>query len=177
MSAAGSESDSVAAHESSDLEQIFDACFSDSYSTVLVGGAPEPLYISSAHAPREPHKVVYREDFFASALHEVAHWCIAGSKRRKLDDYGYWYAPDGRSPLQQEEFERVEAKPQALEWIFSDTCGREFQLSADNLEGGAEPSRTFARTVEAQREAYLNEGLPLRATTFRSALESLLARY
>ena len=176
MSAAGSKSDSVAAHESKDLEQIFDACFASSYSTVLVGGAPEPLYVPSARAPREPHKVIYREDFFASALHEVAHWCIAGSKRRKLDDYGYWYAPDGRNPLEQEEFERVEARPQALEWIFSEACGWEFQLSADNLEGDAEPSETVRRAVAAQREAYLSEGLPLRATTFRSALKSLLAR-
>jgi elongation factor P hydroxylase len=176
MSAASQNKQALPKHSSAALEQAFDGCFRDSYGTVLVGGAPEPLYIPSASAPREPHKVLYRENYFASALHEAAHWCIAGSKRRKLDDYGYWYAPDGRSPLQQEEFERVEVRPQALEWIFSDACGWEFQLSADNLEGGAGASEAFARAVGAQRDAYLAEGLPMRATSFLTALESLLPR-
>jgi elongation factor P hydroxylase len=62
------------------------------------------------------------KDYLASALHEVAHWCLAGVERRKLEDYGYWYSPDGRSRGEQSAFENVEARPQALEWILSDTC-------------------------------------------------------
>lgn len=42
-----------------------------------------------------------------------------GEKRRQLVDFGYWYAPDGRSAEQQELFQAVEVKPQAMEWILS----------------------------------------------------------
>ncbi len=53
--------------------------------------------------------------FYASALHEIAHWCIAGENRCQQVDYGYWYEPNGRSEERQFEFEKVEVKPQALE--------------------------------------------------------------
>ena len=69
-----------------DLERIFRECFFAEYATILVGGAPEPLYVPSPEALREPHRVVYREDCFARALHEVAHWCLAGAEHRKLED-------------------------------------------------------------------------------------------
>jgi hypothetical protein len=176
MSAASQDSPSVANHDAAVLETIFKVCFAPSYGTVLVGGGSEPLYIPSQNAPREPHRVIYREDYFASALHEIAHWCIAGIQRRARDDYGYWYAPDGRTPLQQEEFERVEAKPQALEWIFSDACRWHFELSADNLAGGDGPGESFAAAVLEQREKYLSEGVPMRAASFRGALEKHFTR-
>jgi elongation factor P hydroxylase len=93
------------------------------------------------------HLLWYREDYFASALHEVAHWCIAGEQRRQQLDFGYWYAPDGRSPEQQGAFEAVEYKPQALEWFFSLACGYRFRLSADNLgmPGGEMPDASEFR--------------------------------
>ena len=91
-----------------DLEQIFRECFFAEYATIPVGGAPEPLYVPSPEVLRKPHRVVYREDYFASALHEVVHWWIAGAERRKLEDYGDWYRPDGRDPREQAEFERAE---------------------------------------------------------------------
>ncbi len=50
---------------------------------------------------------------FASALHEISHWCIAGKARRELVDFGYWYCPDGRDAMTQSQFEDVEVKPQA----------------------------------------------------------------
>lgn len=56
---------------------------------------------------------------FNSALHEISHWTIAGAKRRLLPDLGYWYAPDGRTKEQQDLFEQVEIKPQAIEWLFA----------------------------------------------------------
>ena len=98
------------------LEQVFMRCFGSSLCTRLQGGAAEPLY-QPATLEGDYHVLYYRADYFASALHEVAHWCIAGEIRRQQTDFGYWYAPDGRSPAQQRAFERVECRPQALEWM------------------------------------------------------------
>jgi elongation factor P hydroxylase len=156
--------------ESSDVESMFHACFAAEFQTVLVGGGDEPLYLPSSDPENAPHRVIYRADYLASALHEVAHWCLAGRRRRELEDYGYWYRPDGRSPDQQLEFERVEARPQALEWIFSEACGLPFVLSADNLTAGIGASDRFRLEVEKQRRVFLENGLPLRAARFRSAL-------
>lgn len=153
------------------LETLFRACFEAEYATVLEGGGAEPLYIASHDPSRVPHRVVYREDYFASALHEIAHWCIAGAARRRLDDYGYWYDPDGRTVEQQRAFESVEARPQALEWIFSEACGHAFHLSADNLEGGTGPSPGFAEAVARERRAMQAGGLPPRAARFLRALQ------
>ena len=158
--------------EASDLEPIFSACFLETYRTILVGGGEEPLYRPSADPTKTPHEVVYREDYLASALHEVSHWCLAGASRRMLEDYGYWYAPDGRDAEQQAAFERAEARPQALEWILSDSIGFEFQLSADNLEGGFGPSRAFEAAVEKEKMGFLERGLPSRAHRFCEALRS-----
>ncbi len=150
------------------LERIFADCFEAAHRTELRGGADEPLYLPARDAA--PAVIFYRHDYDASALHEVAHWCIAGPRRRQLVDYGYWYAPDGRSPAQQRAFERVEAKPQALEWIFADAWGTPFELSADNLAGDATPSDAFARAVMQQKQRYLRDGLPPRAARFLGAL-------
>jgi elongation factor P hydroxylase len=156
---------------SADLEIIFGDCFLGEYRTALVGGGEEPLYLPSSDPARSPHRIVYREDYFASALHEVAHWCLAGAERRGLEDYGYWYAPDGRGAEQQARFEKAESRPQALEWIFSDTCRFDFHMSADNLDGGVGPSGGFARAVELEKRKFLDGALPPRAERFRSALQ------
>ena len=116
------------------LEAVFHDCFFEAFNTRLVGGADEPLYQPAA-LPGQAHLLHYREDYFASALHEVAHWCIAGERRRGLVDFGYWYAPDGRSAAQQRDFEAVEYKPQALEWHFARACGYRFRISLGNLDG------------------------------------------
>ena len=68
-------------------------------------------------------------------MHEISHWTIAGAKRRLLPDLGYWYAPDGRTKEQQDLFEQVEIKPQAIEWLFAQSFGRKFRVSLDNLTG------------------------------------------
>jgi elongation factor P hydroxylase len=115
------------------LESLFNDCFTERWNTQLIGGAQEPLYQPAAIAG-QLHSLFYREDFFASALHEVAHWCIAGEARRQQLDFGYWYAPEGRSPEQQKAFETAEIKPQALEWYFSTACGYRFQISVDNFD-------------------------------------------
>lgn len=154
------------------LESVFDACFASGWNTCLVGGAEEPFYRPAA-AAGESHVLHYRQDFFASALHEVAHWCIAGERRRQQVDFGYWYAPEGRSVDQQRAFETVECKPQALEWFFSLACGYRFQVSVDNLLLSAVESpgtAAFARRVFEQALRWQRVGLPERAAIFYVAL-------
>ncbi len=158
--------------QSARLERVFNACFSFTYNTRLCGGADEPLYLPAA-AAGDYHLLYYRQDYFASALHEVSHWCIAGMQRRAQLDFGYWYAPEGRSVAQQLAFEAVERKPQALEWYFSRACGYRFRVSADNLElanSGAHDVAAFERAVLEQALAWQRQGLPERAALFYRAL-------
>ena len=153
-----------------ELAALFNACFEKSLRTRLEPGAEEPLYMPAEDAQR-PHLIYSTRDYFASAMHEVSHWCIAGHARRQQVDYGYWYEPDGRTPAQQALFERVEVKPQALEWIFSRCCLSPFRFSVDNLhlpEAGA--SEHFKSAVVTQVMHYLSEGLPARARQFAEAL-------
>ena len=109
-------------------------------------------------------------DYFRSALHEVAHWCVAGAERRLLPDFGYWYAPDGRDAQQQRAFEQVEVKPQALEQLFCEAAGHRFSVSMDNLGGEPTDPEPFRLAVQAQRDRYLAEGLPERPVRFIRAL-------
>lgn len=152
------------------LIALFNGLFDNGeHATRLVGGGDEPVYLpADARCPH--HRIVFRADYFASALHEVAHWCIAGERRRRLVDYGYWYRPDGRSPPQQRAFERVEARPQALEWIFARAAGRRFRVSADNLDGGAFDPLPLQRAVWRAARAYCHTGLNERAERFHRAL-------
>ena len=159
-------------YDSRRLEEVFNRCFLLSENTQLVGGVEEPLY-RPAKDEQDQHLLYYREDYFASALHEVAHWCIAGRSRRQLVDFGYWYAPEGRDSQQQRAFESVEVKPQALEWYFAKACGYRFQVSVDNLdpETGALPDTGhFRERVLAQARYWLDAGLPPRAQLFFEAL-------
>ncbi len=151
------------------LSQIYRECFFSSYRTELIGGADEPLYQPALDAGGE-HCIYYRQDFFASALHEVAHWCIAGPQRRLLIDYGYWYAADGRDESQQRSFEKLEIKPQAIEWHFALACQRPFRISNDNLSLQSDSSGSFVRAVCDQARADALAGLPPRAQGFRDAL-------
>ncbi len=155
-------------HHYQDLITIFENCFDEKYKTRLVAGDDEPFYQPAGELPY--HQVVFAHGFFASALHEVAHWCIAGVERRQQFDYGYWYEPDRRNASQQAQFEQVERKPQALEWLFSLCAGSRFQVSVDNL-GGAEVDRhAFTLAVHDQLTAYILNGLPERAQVFARAL-------
>jgi elongation factor P hydroxylase len=158
--------------EAPHLERLFDECFAERWGTRLIGGAEEPYY-QPATTENTCHLLYYRCDYFASALHEIAHWCIAGERRRTLPDFGYWYAPDGRSPQQQRAFEAVEAKPQALEWLFSLACGYRFYVSADNLgaaDSAAPDNTAFKQQVLAQARYWQEAGLPPRARLFYDAL-------
>jgi elongation factor P hydroxylase len=154
------------------LEAVFNDCFAGSENTRLVGGADEPLY-RPADAGLGESLLVYRDDYFASALHEISHWCIAGSKRRQQLDFGYWYAPEGRNAAQQRAFESVEVKPQALEWFFSKACRYPFRISVDNFndETGELPDTSqFRHDLLAQVRYWQQAGLPQRAGQFYQAL-------
>ena len=158
-------------HRSADLEALFRATFFHDYATVLVGGALEPVYL-----PGSPHRICYTQDYFRSALHEIAHWCVAGDARRQLEDYGYWYAPDGRNAEQQAQFASVEVLPQAYEALFCAACGHDFRVSLDNLNGDGGDERVFAEQVWARVEALLKQGVPERVERWCVALAGFYDR-
>jgi elongation factor P hydroxylase len=162
---------------------LFDQLFFESHNTRLISGADEPVYLPadvpdnqqsqySKAGGIEHHRLCFRQDYLSSALHEIAHWCLAGKQRLLLEDFGYWYQPDGRSAEQQQSFEAVEVRPQALEWMFSVACGQRFQLSVDNLSGGqSEPSSEFSQAVAEQAKSWCEVGaIPSRAEQFLAAL-------
>jgi elongation factor P hydroxylase len=155
-------------HHAADLVRLFNQCFAP-LNTVLVGGASEPLYLPTQHIGGK-HQIFFSHDYFASALHEVAHWCVAGSARRLLTDYGYWYCPDGRDATQQAAFEQVEIVPQAIEWAFSVACNKPFRVSTDNLSGQASDTARFLGAVSQQARLYVQSQFPLRAQQFLDVL-------
>lgn len=156
------------------LIRAFDTLFLKSEATCLRGGAPEPLYEPPNEGPAVIH---FREDYAASALHEIAHWCIAGPTRRQQVDYGYWYDPDGRDEVQQRRFMAVEARPQAVEWCLSRAAGLPFRVSLDNLSTPipAADRQAFAQTVLHQVRQLCVAGLPPRAQRFFDHLNELRA--
>lgn len=143
------------------LVSIFDRLFNQSENTRLQIGADEPFY--QAACDDQKAIIFAREDYFSSALHEIAHWAIAGEQRRKKDDFGYWYQPEGRTAEQQQQFEQVEIRPQAIEWILSLACNHTFHFSADNLTQEIDASDSFKESVYQQAKGYLDESLPVRA--------------
>ncbi len=153
-----------------DITALFDGVFFEHYQTRLIRGKDEPVYCPRT-VDTPYHQVIFARGFFASALHEISHWCIAGEKRRQLEDYGYWYLPDGRDAQQQRAFEKAEIAPQALEQLFTHACGRTFHVSVDNLGGNVEVDReAFASSVAVRAAHYMENGLPLRANAFLVAL-------
>jgi elongation factor P hydroxylase len=147
--------------------RLFNQEFAETDKTELIGDAAEPYY-----QPGSPHRIYFRADYVRSALHEVAHWCVAGWRRRRLPDYGYWYSPDDRDAAQQQAFFAVEARPQAIERCFCEAVGIPFSPSVDNVGARIEPQQL--RRFEARIQEWCNQfertGLPLRAARFITAL-------
>jgi elongation factor P hydroxylase len=159
-------------HEYQDLITVFNQTFFDDYRTKLELGGDEPIYLP-ADDKVDYHRIVFARGFYASALHEIAHWCVAGPERRLLEDFGYWYQPDGRTAEVQAEFEKVEIRPQAYEWILSASAGFPFSVSCDNLSGDFEPDRLgFMGKVHAEVISILEKGIPPRVKQLSDALRS-----
>jgi len=155
-------------HSPQDLIELFNQTFEKDYRTQLVFGGDEPIYMP-ATSPCQLHQIQFAHGFFSSALHEISHWLVAGEQRRQLIDYGYWYEPDGRNDEQQVLFEKVEVKPQAIEWILSQACGYRFQLSVDNLDRPYWDSKPFRNAILHQIRMYCEHGLPDRVARLRQA--------
>jgi elongation factor P hydroxylase len=156
-------------HQYQDLITIFNRCFASEYNTQLAKGSDEPIYLP-ANEERPCHTIFFAHGFFSSALHECSHWLIAGEHRRKLVDFGYWYAPDGRTAAQQALFQSVEIQPQAMEWVLSQATKHRFRVSIDNLNGEESDTQAFKQSVYQQVKKYCEQGLSTRANLFRKAL-------
>jgi elongation factor P hydroxylase len=162
------------------VTEIFECCFGRRYSTQLCGGAAEPLYLPATKD--RCAQLYFRADYAASALHEVAHWCLAGAKRRDLVDFGYQYVPAPRSPLQQMQFFSAELRSQSLESYLAEAAGVRFTISTDNfaLDGTLdantiEQEGLFARQLLDQglaTQSWLETKAGMRAREFAVALRS-----
>ncbi len=150
------------------LEKTFKDVFFNAYKTTLCGGFDEPFYLASDSDGIA--QIQYRYDYASSALHEISHWCVAGEARRQLDDFGYWYAEDGRSEAQQKQFEQVEITPQSYECIFHWAAGMPFDVSVDNLALPDYDPTPFRRAVYDNVKTLLENGLPKRVEQFAQAL-------
>ena len=156
-------------HHYQDLINIFEATFWEDYQTLLVKGDGEPVYLPADDTVNY-HRIIFAHGFYASGLHEISHWLVAGKKRRLLEDFGYWYHPDGRDAQKQSEFEDMEVKPQAIEWSLSVAAGFDFNVSCDNLDG-VEPDRfAFQARVYEQVKKFLKDGYPTRVNRLMQAL-------
>ena len=154
-----------------EISGLFDQLFLKDHQTRLVGGFDEPFYRSPR--PGRGGEIRFRENFAASALHEVAHWCIAGRRRREQDDFGYWYEAD-RDEVAQDTFEQLEVGVQGLEWVLCVAAGVPFRVSVDNFRvDNRDRLRKRVRQAVLDRIA---SGLPPRARTFADALAGVSGR-
>ena len=151
-----------------DIITIFNHTFYSSLNTKLVSGNEEPLY-QPADEHIDFHQIIFAHGYFSSALHELAHWLVAGEKRRRRVDYGYWYEPDGRTQQQQAEFEKVEILPQAIEWALAVSCGVKFDVSSDNLSGIVINRLAFKKKVHQQVLVLLENGFSARTNQLLTA--------
>ena len=155
------------------IGRVFNDLFAVSTQTVMMGGGVEPLFLPADRD--QPARLVFTRDYASSALHEAAHWCIAGTARRRRIDYGYRYDAPPRTEAQRQRFFTSELRCQALELLFASAAGQPFRVSIDDLDtpsaGDALISATqFATDVRAAAMAMNRQGLPSRAARLRDAL-------
>lgn len=155
-----------------EIARRFNAAFSRSHGTVLIGGAVEPLYLPACG--HRPAVIRYTRDYAQSALHELAHWCLAGAQRRTRVDYGYWYLSPPRAPLEQQRFEAVETPVQGLELIMAVATGVRFHVSADNPGEAPADTLCFERRILQSAARRLGTGLSPRT---RAVLDALNGRW
>lgn len=154
-----------------DLMKVFDDTFLQSHQTRLIKGGDEPIYLPKDDEVNY-HRIVFARGYFASGLHEIAHWLVAGEARRLLEDYGYWYCPDGRDQAMQMEFEKVEVHPQAIEWALSLACGHPFRVSTDNLSGYQSDRYAFQDKVYSKLCQLIEDGFNPRTQRLLAALQA-----
>jgi elongation factor P hydroxylase len=167
-----------------DIIQLFNDTYFKKFNTRLIKGGDEPLYLPANSTEKNSlfetkpsvnltctyHQIIFARGYYASALHEISHWCQAGEQRRLLEDFGYWYNPDGRNEVQQHKFEQVEIIPQAIEWAFNVAAQRKFHVSVDNLNGFQTNTDRFKNKVLNQVQIFLDNGFPDRASQFITVL-------
>jgi elongation factor P hydroxylase len=152
---------------------VFNGLFAASTRTVMMGGGAEPLYLPATDD--QPAQLVFTRDYASSALHEAAHWCIAGAARRRQMDYGYHYDAPPRTARQRQRFFDLELRCQAMELLFTNAARQPFRVSIDDLDtppnGAMQISAAdFATDVHAAATAMHARGLPSRAARLRDAL-------
>ncbi len=160
------------------IKDIFEQTFGPTHHIQLIGGAEEPLYL-----PRECvsghswNKLIYTLDYPASALHEIAHWCLASDTQLRLKDWGHWYVPDGRTAEQQSIFQRAEVRVQAVEWMLSISAGRPFRESSDNLNGEMPDDCYFRNQIYQQVLNFCQQGFPERARILFNAFTAACGQH
>ena len=157
----------------------FNALFEARYRVQLRGGGAEPDYFPPTESA--PGALVAREDFATSALHEAAHWCVAGAARRALPDYGYVYLPPPRSAIDQQLFFSSELRNQAVELYLAVSAGVAFRASADDPDLGFSDLAAFELEVRALVAQWQGPALlqrhsapPQRAVLLGAALSAAL---
>lgn len=137
--------------------------------TLLVGGAAEPVYQPPAAGC--PAVIRYTRDYAQSALHEIAHWCLAEPAARGQADYGLVYQPPPREPAAQARFYAAEVPVQALEMLLAAVAGVPFHFSADNPGMDMDPARPeFERQVRETCRALACRGPGEPGATMLAAL-------
>ncbi|MBH0086605.1 elongation factor P hydroxylase [Psychrobacter sp. SCQQ22] len=133
----------------------------------IISGADEPYY--KAPIANTKARIFFKENYPRSLLHEIAHYCLAGQKRRKLDDYGYWYTECGRTNEEQQLFQLVEARPQGLEKAMCKAIGIHFSPSFDDFS-----SRPISELFLKDLEVHYQEMITNPPPAAKIALEALL---
>ena len=151
---------------------LFNRCFA-SFDLAMVGGFEEPEYLPHGHpalACAGKAEIRFTRDYAASALHEAAHWCLAGRERRKRVDYGYDYIAPPRCAVAKARFFELEARVQAIESLFTEAIGMTFRASLDDLTSTSLDLATFQARIDIDRASLSTQGLPPRARRFQRAL-------
>ncbi len=154
--------------DTADLISIFNNLFAEKYNTRLERGESKAVYLPADEIVPY-HRLIFAQDVYSSALHEIAHWCIAGKERRQVVGFGYHNQHEGLA-MQQQAFKKAEVKPQALEWILSKACQHSFRASMDDQTVEKCEIRSFKDAIFKQVICYCHQGLPKRAGVFRKAL-------
>lgn len=150
------------------LCQYLTATFESAFPHLKIkGGADEPFY--KASTTHEKAIIYYRSNYPRSLLHEMSHYCLAGNKRRLIDDFGYWYTACGRNAEEQLLFEQVEARPQGLEKAMCRALGIDFSPSLDDFSGRP-ASTSFLQNIDFHYQQMISNP----PTNAKKALDMLM---